>query len=75
MRSALECGQPFATSASQDSQHVELLKGDAVRLDERCRLAANQVGGPHQAEDGFVRRRLERPALAQLALQGGRHEQ
>ena len=70
-----ERGQPFVTGAAQDSQHVELLKRDAVRLDERRRLAANQVGGPHQAEHGFVRRRLERPALSQLTLQGGRHGQ
>jgi hypothetical protein len=61
------------SSAAQDAQDVELLRGDAVRLDQRRRLPADQVRRAHQADDRFVGGRLERPALAEFVLQRGRH--
>src|SRR5476649_1733253 len=65
--------QPFVTRAAQNAEHVELLQREAVRLDERRHLPAHEVGRVHQADDRFMGRRLERPALAELVLHGGRH--
>lgn len=67
----LERRQPLVARAAQDAEDVELLKRDPVRLDEGGGLPANEVGRPHQAQSRLVRRRSERPALLQLALQGG----
>jgi hypothetical protein len=52
---------------------VELLDRDAVRLDEGRRVPSDQIGGPQQPDNRFVRGRLEGPALSQLALQGRGH--
>ena len=67
----LERGQPFVSRTPQDSQHVELLQRNAVRLDDGGAMAADQVGGAHQTEHCLVAGRLKRPALPNLALQGG----
>ena len=69
----LERGETFVSRASQDPQDVELLERDAMGLDDGGRLAPDQIGGPHQPDDGFVGGRLEGPALAKLALQGRGH--
>ncbi len=67
----LERRQPLVARAAQNAEDVELLQRDPVRLDEAGGLPSNQVGRPHQAKGRLVRRRSERPALLQLALEGG----
>ena len=69
----LERGETFVSRASQDPQDVELLERDAMGLDDGGRLAPDQIGSPHQPDDGFMGGRLEGPALAKLALQGRGH--
>ena len=69
----LERRQPGVARTAQDAEDVELLQRDAVRLDEGRGLPADQVRGPHQADHGFVRGRLEGPSLAKLVLQGRGH--
>ena len=64
-------GKPLVPGAAQNAEDVELLQGDAVRLDQCGRLAADQVRGPQQAEHRLVAGRLKGPALPNLTLQGG----
>ena len=62
-------GSPGVARAAQDPQHVELLRRQPVGLDDVGEAPADEVRGPEQAEHRLVADRLERPALANLALE------
>jgi len=67
----LQGRKSLVSGAAQNAEDVELLQGDAVRLDECGRLTADQVGRPQQPEYRLVAGRLKGPALPNLTLQDG----
>lgn len=52
-----EGGQPVLARAAQDSQHVELLQRQPVRLENRLEVTAHAIGCLEEAHDALLRRR------------------
>jgi len=63
-------GEAFGPRAAQDPQDVVLLEREPFWLDGAGEASAHEVGGAEEAEDALLVEGRERPALADLALEG-----